>query len=137
MNDLHIKKQNDIGLLILRVTIAGLMLFHGVAKLSGIDPIKGMVSNIGLPEFLAYGVYLTELIAPITILIGWRTRIASVLFFFGMIAAMLLAHADTIFAISIMGGLENELILLYAFGALTIFFTGGGKYAVANKNQWD
>lgn len=54
-----------------------------------------------------------------------------------MIAAMLLAHSNNIFAISKMGGLEIELILLYAFGALTLFFTGGGEYAVSNKNQWD
>ena len=64
-------------------------------------------------------------------------RIVSVIFFFGMISSMLLAHSDNIFAFRKMGGLEIELILLYTFGALTLFFTVGGKYAVSNKNQWD
>jgi len=54
-----------------------------------------------------------------------------------MISSMLLAHSDNIFAFRKMGGLEIELILLYTFGALTLFFTVGGKYAVSNKNQWD
>lgn len=131
------KTNTDLGLLISRITIAGLMLFHGVAKLSSLNGIKGMLAGAGLPELMAYGVYITELIAPLLILIGFRTRLASIVFFFGMIAAMLLAHSDNIFAISKTGGLEIELILLYAFGALVFFFTGAGKYAVSKANKWD
>ncbi|WP_198033381.1 DoxX family protein [Lacinutrix venerupis] len=131
------KKNSDIGYLVLRITVAALMLFHGVAKLSHLDGIKGMLSGIGLPEFMAYGVYVTEIIAPILILIGFRTRLASLAFFFGMIAAMFLAHSDNLFALSKSGGLEIELILLYAFGALVLFFTGAGKYALSTKNSWD
>ena len=131
------KKNIDIGLLLLRVTVAGLMLFHGVAKLSGLDGIKGMLSANGLPEFMAYGVFMTELIAPILILVGFRARLASLVFFFGMLSAMFLAHAGDLFSISKTGGLEIELILLYAFGALVLFFTGAGKYSVAHTNKWD
>lgn len=131
------RKNIDLGLLLLRITIAGLMLFHGVAKLSNLSGIKGMLTNAGLPEFMAYGVFVTELIAPLLILVGFRTRLASPAFFFGMITAMLLAHADNIFAISKTGGLEIELILLYAFGALVLFFTGAGKFAISQSNKWD
>lgn len=131
------EKQNDIGLLIIRISITSLMLFHGIAKLNGIAPIKGMLANIGLPEILGYGVYFTELIAPILILIGWRTRIMSIVFFFGMISVIVLAHSENIFALSKTGGLQIELILLFAFGALALFFTGAGKYAVSTKNKWD
>ncbi len=131
------KKNTDLGLLILRITIAVLMLFHGVAKLSHLDGIKGMLSGMGLPEFLAYGVYITEIIAPILIIIGYRTKLASLVFFFGMVAALFMAHSNNIFALSKTGGLQIELILLYAFGALTLFFTGSGKYAIANKSSWD
>ena len=131
------KKNIDLGLLLLRITIAGLMLFHGVAKLSSLTGIKNMLLKSGLPELLAYGVYITELIAPILILIGLRTRLAAIVFFFGMMAAMFLAHSDNIFAISKTGALEIELILLFAFGALALFFTGSGKYSVSSSNQWD
>lgn len=131
------KTNINLGLLISRITISGLMLFHGVAKLSNLNGIKNMLTEAGLPELMAYGVYITELIAPLLILIGFRTRLASIAFFFGMIAAMLLAHSDTIFTISKTGGLEIELILLYAFGALVFFFTGAGKYAISTSNKWD
>lgn len=131
------RKNNNLGLLISRITIAGLMLFHGFAKLSSLSGIKSMLAEAGLPELMAYGVYMTEIVAPLLILIGFRIRLASVVFFFGMIAAMLLAHSDAIFAISKTGGLEVELILLYAFGALVYFFTGAGTYAVSRSNKWD
>lgn len=131
------KKNSDIGYLILRITVAVLMMFHGVAKLTHLTGIKSMLAGVGFPEFMAYGVYITELIAPILILIGFRTRLASLAFFFGMLAAMFLAHSENLFALSKTGGLQIELILLYAFGAFVLFFTGAGKYAVSTANQWD
>ena len=131
------KKNTDLGLLILRVTIGGLMLFHGVAKLSNLNGVKNRLMQAGLPELLAYGVYVTELIAPLLILIGFRVRLASVAFFFGMLTALSLAHSNDIFSISKSGGLEIELVLLFAFGAVALFFTGAGKYAVSSTHQWD
>ena len=131
------KKDIDFGLLLLRVMIAGLMLFHGVAKLSNLNGIKNMLTEVGLPTIIAYGVYISELIAPLLIIIGFRTRLASLIFFFGMITALVLAHSEHLFSISKTGGLEIELPLLYAFGGLVFFFTGSGSYALSKSNTWD
>ncbi|WP_117880861.1 DoxX family protein [Aureibaculum luteum] len=131
------KKDIDFGLLLLRVVIGGLMLFHGVAKLSNLDGIKNMLTEAGLPTIIAYGVYITELIAPVLIIMGFKTRLASLIFFFGILAALALAHSEHLFAISKTGGLEIELLLLYAFGGMVLFFTGSGRYAVTSSNNWD
>ncbi|WP_066218268.1 DoxX family protein [Formosa haliotis] len=131
------KTNSNIGLLILRLTTGGLMLFHGVAKLGHIDAVMHMLSNHGLPEFMAYGVYITELLAPLLIIIGFRTRLAALVFTFGMFFALFLAHSENLFALSKTGGLAIEMILLYAFGALALFFTGPGNYAVSKSNTWD
>ncbi|WP_299780916.1 DoxX family protein [uncultured Formosa sp.] len=131
------KKNIDLGLLVLRVAIAGLMLFHGIAKLSNLEGIKHMLTEVGIPSVLAYGVFITELMAPILIIIGFRTRLASIVFFLGMITAMLLAHSEHILAVSETGGLQVELLLLYALGALVIFFTGPGKFAMSTTKTWD
>ena len=131
------KKNIDLGLLILRITIAGLMLFHGIAKLGHLDGIKNMLSSNGLPEFMAYGVYVTEIIAPIFIISGYRTRLASLAFFIGMLFIICLAHANDIFSISDKGALQNELIYFYTFGSVALFFSGAGKYAISSKNNWD
>ena len=46
----------DLGRLLLRLAVGGLMLFHGVHKLiGGIDGIAGMLAAKGLPGFIAYG----------------------------------------------------------------------------------
>ncbi len=132
------KKNQDLGLLILRLTLGGLMLFHGIAKIIyGVGGIQGMLSAKGLPGFFAYGVYIGEVIIPILLIIGFRTRIAAVIFAFNMLVAMLLAHSGDIFSLSKHGGWAVELIALFLFGAIALFFTGGGKYALSTTNKWD
>ncbi len=127
-----ISKNTDLGLLLLRISVGGLMLFHGVSKL--IHGISFLVDNMGA---FGYAVYIGEVLAPIAILIGFRTRIAAVLLAITCVVAVATAHAQEIFTISEHGGYALELLGLYFFGALALFFTGAGKYAVSNKNQWD
>jgi putative oxidoreductase len=130
-------KNTDLGLLFLRISVGALMLFHGIAKLSGVSFIEGMLEGKGLPSFLAYGVYITEIIAPILILIGYRTRLASLAFIFGLLFATALVHLGDLFLLNQNGGWELELIGLFLLGALCLFFTGSGKYAVSTTNNWD
>ncbi len=131
------KREKDLGILMIRIAIAGLMLFHGIAKLKGVDPIKGMLAERGIPEILAYGVYITEIVAPILILIGYRTRLASLAFFIGMIFIIFLKHFENIFILTNTGAVKAELVLMYTIISLALFFTGAGKYAVSTKNNWD
>ena len=92
--------QQNIGLLILRLSIGGLMLFHGYHKLiHGIDGLVGMFSSKGFPGSIAYAVYLGELIAPIFIIIGYRTKLASLFVVATMLVAIFVAHADELFKI--------------------------------------
>lgn len=130
-------KNTDLGLLILRIAVGALMLLHGIAKIGGVSFIGGMLSQKGLPEFLAYGVYVTEIIAPFLILIGFRTQLFSLVYIFGTLFAMFLVHASEIFTLNQNGGWAVELLGLYTLGALSLVFTGGGKYAVSAANKWD
>ena len=121
----------DVGKLILRLSIAILMLFHGYKKFNyGIEGIKGLVLKAGLPEFLAYGVYMGEIIIPILLIVGLCTRVSALIFSGTMFFAIYLAHADTLFTIDPKtGGLMVELPLLYLLGGVTLFFLGAGKYS--------
>lgn len=128
----------NLGLLILRLNFGVLMLFHGIHKLiNGVDGIKGMLSEIGLPGFLAYGVHLGETIAPIMMIIGYRTKLAALVFTFVMVAAFAMAHTTDLFGLGKSGAWVHELITLFLLGGLGLFFTGGGKYAVSAGNKWD
>ncbi|MGQ1783971.1 MULTISPECIES: DoxX family protein [unclassified Saccharicrinis] len=131
------RQNNDLGLLIIRFSVGILMLLHGIAKLKGVDFIGGMLAAKGLPEFMAYGVYVGEIIAPILIIIGYRTRLAAFIFAGNVAVAAYLAYANDIFSLNKHGGWELELLGLYFFGALALILMGGGKFAVSRHNSWD
>lgn len=130
-------KNNNLGLLILRISIGFLMLLHGIDKFKGIAFIEDMLTAKGLPSIMAYGVFLTELVAPLLIIIGFRTRIASIAFAIGTLTAMFLAHSGEIFSLNQYGAWSLELLGLYLLGSVALFFTGGGKLSLSNSNQWD
>lgn len=130
--------KNNTGLLIIRVIIGLSMLIYGVTKvINGIDFIKALLTNISLPAFFGYGVFLGELIAPFLIIIGYRARIASLFFAFNCLIAILLTQTSDIFKLNQYGGWAIELLAIYMFVAIGIFFTGAGQYALSNKNKWD
>lgn len=130
-------KNTDIGLLILRIAVGALMLLHGLSKIGHTSFIGGMLSSAGLPSFLAYGVYITEIIAPVMILIGFRTRLAAIVYLAGALFALFLVHGAEIFSLNSNGGWAVELLGLYILGSLALYFTGGGKLALSSANKWD
>lgn len=126
----------DLGLLFLRLSVGGLMIFHGVHKLiHGTEGIAYLLSAKGLPEVMAYGVIIGEFIAPLLIIIGLFTRPAAATVVFVMIMSIYLAFGWSGFGLTEQGSLAVELNLLYLLGALALVFTGAGKFAVS-KNLW-
>jgi putative oxidoreductase len=106
------------------------MFFHGISKLNGIVGIKGMLSATVFPEFLAYGVYIGEILAPILLIIGFKTRLAALILVINVVFIIIVAHSSSIFALSQHGGLALENIYFYLFSSIAVFFLGGGKYSV-------
>jgi putative oxidoreductase len=122
---------DDLGKLILRIAIGGLMLFHGVSKiLTGLEPILEIVKANRLPEFVAYGVYLGEVVAPVFVLLGLWTRPAALVMAINMIVAVALEHRTQIFALDKMSGAwAIELPALYFLGSVAIVFLGAGRFS--------
>lgn len=128
----------DLGLLVMRLGVGGLMLIHGLSKIvNGIGAVKYLVDSAGLPSFIAYGVYVGEVVAPIMLLIGFRTRLAAVIMAFNCLVAMIMYHPGGFFSLNDTGGWSLELIGLYFIGAVALFFTGSGRYSVSRKSIWD
>ncbi|HEX9740950.1 MAG TPA: DoxX family protein [Ignavibacteriaceae bacterium] len=134
-----LNKSTEIGLLIIRITLGVLLSFHGFYKLlNGIGWMEGLLSKAGLPFFIGYGVFIGEIIAPMLIIIGYRTRIAALAVVFNMLMAVLLVFRDRLFTLKDAGGgWIIELETLFFACALALFLTGGGKYAVSAKSTWD
>lgn len=133
-----LERKNDVGLLMLRIALSGMMLLHGINKLlHGIGGIKNMVVQQGMPSFLAYGVLIGEVLAPVCILLGFKTRLWSLILAFNCFIAWFLVHRHQLFSLNTNGGWAIELLGFYFFVSFALVFTGGGKYAASRKSIWD
>lgn len=138
MNTLQHIQNKETGLLIQRISIGTLVLFHGIANTaSDFSFIKGLLNGMGLPELIAYAVFIGEIIAPILIIIGFKARLASIILALNMLIAILMAHASDVFSLNQYGGWAIELQGLYLFGVIAIIFLGAGKYAISTNSKWD
>jgi len=125
---------DDIGKLILRLTLGILMLLHGIAKLRyGVAGIEGMLVNHGLPAFFAYGVFVGEIIAPLMVIAGWNSRLGGLIMAANMVAAIALAHGSQLFDLGKQGGWALELQGFFLCTAIAIALIGPGKYAVNRR----
>ena len=130
---------DDIAKLLLRVTLGGLMLLHGIAKLQGgIDSILGDVAGAGLPPALAYGVYVGEVVAPLLLIAGVWTRAAAWVIVINMVIAVALVHGADLRSLSRNGGWALELQAFYLSMALAIALLGSGRIAVGTAHgSWN
>jgi putative oxidoreductase len=126
---------DDIGKLVLRLTLGVLILFHGVHKLlTGIDPIRNMIVAHHLPDFLAYGVYVGEVFAPLLVIFGIFSRIGGLLIAVNLVVAILLVHMGTLFGINEAGGYGLELQAFYLFSAIAVSLTGAGRISLGGAD---
>lgn len=124
-------RYDDIGKLVLRLSVGILMLMHGLHKLMfGISGISAMVQANGWPAWVSYGVFVGEIIAPALIIIGLLTRASALVVVINMIVAVYLAHSHQLFHLTKTGGWLLELQGLYLFGALAIALLGAGRFSV-------
>lgn len=126
-------RSDAAGKLVLRLTVGLLTLFHGVSKLAhpgSVDFIGSKLVSLGLPEVLAWGVYVGEIIAPLMIILGIMSRLGGLLLVINMLFAIGMVHMGDIFALTEHGGWRLEVQGFYLFGALAIMLLGSGRYAV-------
>ena len=86
---------------------------------------------------MAYTVHIGEIVAPLLLIVGFRTKLAALLIAFTMLVAIVVAHWSDIFSLSEHGGWAIELQAFYLMNAVVLIVTGGGKYALSTKNKWD
>jgi putative oxidoreductase len=124
-------QKNDIGRFILRLSIGGLMLFHGMHKvIYGNAQVHELLNSVGIPPFFSFGVFIGEILAPICLIIGYKVRLAGFFLALNMLIAVLLVHSANIGVINQGGGWSIELNALYFLGAISIMFLGSGHIAI-------
>jgi putative oxidoreductase len=122
---------DDVGKFVLRAALAIILLFHGVAKLSGgIGFVGDMLAKAGAPAALGYLVYVGEVIAPLMILAGIFTRPAALVVAINMAVAVLLVHVGQLFTLNATGGWALELQAMFLIAALAVALLGAGRYSL-------
>ena len=127
-----LNRSDAVGKLIVRLTVGILMLFHGVSKLvsdGSLEFIGGRLTSAGLPEIIAYGVFVGEVVAPLLLIAGVFSRLSGLVVVINMLFAIGLAHTGDLFSLTDHGGYRLELQAFYLFGGLAILFLGSGRFA--------
>lgn len=118
----------DVALVFIRVSIALLMLTHGLPKLAMFfsdEPIVfTSVFGMSQPVTLALAVF-AEVFCSLLILVGLGTRFAAIPLIFTMAMAVFYIHSADPFSI-------KEMATLYLIGFTFLFIMGGGKYSLDN-----
>ena len=126
---------SDLGKLILRVTMGGLMLMHGIGKISsGAASILGLMENTGLPPVLGYLVYVGEVLAPLLLIVGLWTRPAALIVAINMVVAVALVHSGQLFTLGKSGGWALELQGIYFSAAIAVALLGAGRFSLGGGN---
>ncbi|MFO7858661.1 MAG: DoxX family protein [Ectothiorhodospiraceae bacterium] len=121
-------RNDQLGKLVLRLTLGLLLLPHGLAKfIDGIGGIQGMLASAGLPEWLAYGVYVGEILAPLMVIAGWYCTVGALLIVINMLMALFLAHSHELFVLGSNGGWAIELQVFFLMTAVVLMLTGPGR----------
>ena len=118
----------DFGLLFLRVGSAILMLTHGIPKFQQViqgnfefgDPL-----GIGAAPSLVLAT-IAEFVCSFLIIIGFKTRWATVPIILTMLVALFIVHASDPFGIK-----EKALLFLVSF--ISVLLLGPGKYSLDRK----
>lgn len=117
----------DLALLFLRVGFGGFMLTHGIPKFQMLSDPSGFADPFGLGGTVSLILALIgEVVAPILIIIGFKTKWAAIPAFITMGVAAFIIHAQDDLA-------TKEHALLYFIAFLVIFLAGPGKYSVDRK----
>jgi putative oxidoreductase len=139
MTTVRKERWEDWGKLLLRITVAGLLLVHGFFKLrNGVAWMAGPLSALGLPAFVSYGAYVGEVVAPLLVIAGKYARLGGLVIAFHMLSAIIIARRDQAFSLSQGGGWAIELELLFLLGGVAIFLLGSGRYSLSRGiGSWD
>ena len=113
--------------LIARIFIGGFFLLAGVGKVADIAGTSGYIQSVGLPGVLAWPAIVFEILLGLSVLLGFKTRIAALAGAAFCIFTAVVFHNNFADQIQMVMFLKNFAI---AGGFLLLFAHGAGAVAV-------
>jgi len=123
----ELTQYNDIGLLVLRLAVAIIFIYHALPKMKN---AKGMAQMVGMPAGMVLMLGMVELVASIGLIVGFYTQPSALLLAIVMVGAigMKTMKWGVPFAAMDKTGWEFDLILLAA--NIILLVNGGGAIGI-------
>jgi putative oxidoreductase len=122
----------DLALLLLRLALAAILLYHGLPKVMNFGQTAGAFQSMHIPAPTLVAAYATivEVLGGILILFGVAVDLAGLLVAIEMLGAIFTVHWANGFDFT-KGGWEHPFSVLVM--ALTLALAGAGGYAVGRR----
>jgi len=123
----QLMQYNNIGLLVLRLVVAIIFIYHALPKLKN---SKVMAQMMGMPAGMIFVLGTVELLSSLGLILGFYTQLAALLLAIVMVGAigMKTMKWGVAFAAMDKTGWEFDLILLAA--NIAILLNGGGSIRI-------
>ncbi|HXE58003.1 MAG TPA: DoxX family protein [Gemmatimonadales bacterium] len=124
----------DLGILVLRLALAGVLLYHGIPKIANFAAVTGFMQSLGLPApalVTAWSI-LVEVGGGLLLMLGVAVDLAAAAVAIQMIGAIATVHWSKGFDFT-QGGWEHPFTVLVM--ALAVGLAGAGRYAMARADR--
>tara|TARA_Y100001970_G_scaffold58787_1_gene74700 strand:+ start:2721 stop:3107 length:387 start_codon:yes stop_codon:yes gene_type:complete len=119
--------------LIARIFISSVFLLSGYNKIFSFDGTVNWMEGYGVPGFLLWPTIVLEIILPILIILGFKTKISATLLAFFSIATALIFHLDFDNQMQVIALLKNFGL---AGGFIFIAVNGPKDWAIDKKKKY-
>ena len=116
--------------LIGRIFISVLFFLNGIFKINNYDGTIEWMDSYGLPGIMLIPAIIIEIIAPILIIIGYKTKIAAVFLFLFCLSTAFIFHNDFNDQIQLTAFLKN---IALAGGFMLLIANGAKGYSIDKK----
>jgi len=124
------KNFTDLGLAILRIGFSGMMLTHGIPKINLLSDPSRFGDPIGVGSTISLILALIgEVIAPIMIILGFKTKLAAIPAAITMFVAAFIVHGNDPLK-------TKEMAILYLIAFIVIFLVGPGRLSIDGKKGY-
>ena len=120
----------NIADLIGRILISALFLLNGIFKINNYDGTIGWMESFGMPGILLIPAIILEIVGPVLVIIGYKTKLAAGLLSLFCIATAVIFHNDFADQIQFTSFLKN---IALAGGFLILFVNGAKDFSVDKK----
>ena len=115
-----------------RLLIANIFLIDGINKISYYEGVPEWMFLKGVPEYLLPLVILLEIGGALAIILGWRVKLFSLLFFVFCILTAIIFHSDFTNNMDKVIFMKN---MSMAGGFLFLFLHGGGDFSLDKRRK--